>query len=182
MKKTTLSKVTTVLAKIIEVISFAGVGITVSALISLAILLATGHLNQQMFNDVFTNAQINTAGSQAFIKDGQFYFPGFFLYFGIIAIQAFFAGLIFHNIGKIFALDAGSPFSAENVKRIRNIGIFALALPIVKIVLPLLGLIFGANALMGVSAYEFLFALVALSLSQYFAYGAELEKDVDGLL
>ena len=182
MKKTKLREATTVLAKILELFTFAVVGMTTSTLITLAILLATGHLNQQMFNDVFSNAQLNFAGSQALMKNGQFYFPGFFLYFGIMVVQAFFAGLIFQNIGKIFSFKAGSPFSAENVKRIRNIGYFALALPIVKLVLPLLGLIFGVNVFMGVSAYEFLFALVALSLSQYFAYGAELQKDVDGLL
>ncbi len=182
MKKTTLRETTTVLAKILELLSFTGSGMTLSSLITLAILLATGHINQQLLTDVLTNPQVNYYGSSVILKNGQLFIPGIFICFGSLAIQFILFGFIFHNVGKIFALKAGSPFSAENVKRIKYIGYLALALPIVKLALSIFGMIFGVSPSMGVSAYEFLFALVALSLSQYFAYGAELEKDVDGLL
>ena len=182
MKKTSISKVTTALANIIEVISFAIAGFIAISLIALAIMISKGQLTTQTFSNVFTNVQLQYQGGQALFKDGQFNIPGLFVFGITMIIFAILSGSIFHNIYRIFALDSGSPFSPENIKRVRTIGFLAITLPIAKIIITVIGMLFGLSAFIDISASEFLFGLVALSLSQYFAYGAKLEKDVEGLL
>lgn len=92
-------------------------------------------------------------------------------------------GIIFRNIHLVFKkANTDSPFAESNVKLIKQIGYAALAIPVCKIIANIaLGFI-AKDMTIGVELSEVLFGLVILCLAQYFAYGASLEKDVNGLL
>jgi len=101
------------------------------------------------------------------------------------AILLVITALIFRNVYLVFRKkNVESPFSPENIKRIRNIGILAIAMPISKAIMGVLFVIVThtTNFMLSISLSEFVIGLVALCLTQYFAYGTQLEKDVDGLL
>ncbi len=77
-----------------------------------------------------------------------------------------------------------SPFQPDIIRMLREIGIFSIAVPII-------GFLFGiaARLLLGPDSTEaylnvdgFIMGLLVLCLTQVFSYGAELQKDVDGLV
>ena len=108
-----------------------------------------------------------------------------FFLFAPVVVVLIFTSLIFRNIYQIFkSSNTSSPFSDENTKRIKRIGYYAIAIPASKIVMAIIiGIIARfVSYNVSISLSEIVFGLVALCLSQYFAYGAQLQKDVDGLL
>lgn len=102
-------------------------------------------------------------------------------------------GMIFRNINRIFQISAGktkaslgpTPFQPANVKLLRQIGLFAIGIPLVElIVLGGMALLMGSGvfASIGIDLGFIILGIVVLCLSQFFAYGVELQTDVDGLL
>ncbi len=102
----------------------------------------------------------------------------------ILAVVLFsLTAIMFRNVNLIFkTTNQESPFAAVNVKRIQQIGYIAISLPIVKIVANIIVVILVKESIISVELSEVLFGLIILCLAQYFAYGASLEKDVNGLL
>ncbi len=89
--------------------------------------------------------------------------------------------MICRNINQIFKAEL--PFCTDNIRRVREIGIFAIAIPVTQIVISIvIGLISANTIEVSVDASTIFFGLVVLCLSQFFHYGTNLEKDVDGLL
>ena len=100
--------------------------------------------------------------------------------------------MIFRNVYLIFKTAEGetkfsqgkTPFQKDNIRMVREIGIFCIAIPVVelivsviaRIVLPV-GVVETSVEMTGV-----FMGLVVLCLSQFFAYGMELQEDVDGLV
>lgn len=77
-----------------------------------------------------------------------------------------------------------SPFQPDIIRMLREIGIFSISVPVV-------GFVFGiaARLILGPDATEvylnadgLVMGLLVLCLTQVFTYGAELQKDVDGLV
>lgn len=98
-------------------------------------------------------------------------------------------GLILRNLYRIFKSGTeSSPFRPENIRRVRSIGILSLAIPAVEVVTELLAgllsLIFREieHVDVSVALTGVFMGLVVLCLSQYFAYGAKLEEDTEGLV
>lgn len=100
--------------------------------------------------------------------------------------------MVFRNIYLIFKTAKGktkfakgdTPFQKAIVRMVREIGIFYLAIPIVGLIMSII-----ARLILGVDSVEvsmdlggFVTGILILSLSQVFAYGLELQTDVDGLL
>lgn len=100
---------------------------------------------------------------------------------------------VFRNVYLLFRTTAGktsfslgpTPFQPANVKLLREMGLLAFAVPVIE------GLGYVVMACMvgpGVFAeaafsVEFLvLGIVVLCLTQFFAYGVELQTDVEGLL
>ena len=186
MKNSKLRNVTAVLAKIIEVVSWAG---AVLMVVSTFVLGFTADDIQQAYANGFINTDnIKVEPSAGFTADWllQTVIDGkaavsFVPFIVILVISA----LIFRNVYLIFKkTNTASPFAEENIKKIRNIGILTIALPISKIIMSILCqvLTHSTNYMLSVELSEIVIGLVALCLTQYFAYGAQLEKDVDGLL
>lgn len=93
--------------------------------------------------------------------------------------------MVFRNVSLIMKRSKNStPFQKDNIRMVREIGIFLISIPIVGLLFStLLRLILGADAVeASIEVSGFMVGLVALCLSRVFAQGMELEADVDGLL
>lgn len=94
--------------------------------------------------------------------------------------------IIFRNIYKVFKNidDNATPFTRENVKLVKYIGIYS-------IIAPFVGGVMGAimnlavknpNITISLDGTSLFMGFVVLCLSQLFAYGVELEDEVEGLV
>ena len=184
MKNSGLRNLTAVLSKIIEVIGWFCAGLLVVT--SIVLTISRNYVTEAYTQGVMSGGSVTVNGAdttEQFMESvGN----------GTVALELLpyvvlliFTALIFRNIYMVFRKsNTASPFSAENIKRIKNIGYLAIALPIAKMVMQLITTLLkgSTDVMLSVSLSEFVFGLVALVLAQYFAYGAELERDVDGLL
>lgn len=181
LRYTKLNHTTRIVAKTCEIIFWLGEAICILAFIILIIakekigdLLQTGLDGGEM---TITGFSINL-----FDSDGTLIMPAIVLLFIDGIISAGLTAMIFRNIYLI--LKKERPFCSNNVRMVREIGIFAISQPIVGIILSIIGsLIVSADELdIAVNVSGIVFGIAMLCLSQYFAYGAELEKDVEGLV
>ena len=109
-----------------------------------------------------------------------------FLLFGIgatviLAVMA----MVFRDLHLIFKTsEHGTPFQADNIRMMREIGIFSVAVPVIGLVMSVVvRLVTGVEtAETSVDMGGVFAGIVVLCLTQYFVHGAELENDVDGLL
>jgi len=109
-----------------------------------------------------------------------------FLMFGIGATLILaLMGMIFRNLYLIIKKSEGStPFQAENVRRLREVGIFSIAVPVVGLVMSVITrLVLGADAAeISNNLSGLVIGVVVLCITEFFIQGIELQKDVDGLL
>ena len=109
-----------------------------------------------------------------------------FLVFGIgaIIILAVMA-MVFRNLHLIFKKSENdTPFQRDNVRMMREIGIFTIAIPVIGFIMSIIArLIIGAEgAEISIDMGGIFMGIVVLCFTQFFAHGVELEKDVDGLV
>ncbi len=92
--------------------------------------------------------------------------------------------MTFRNVHLILKNSEGTtPFQPDNVRMVREIGWFLMALPVVGLIMSVVArLAVGVEAETSVSMSSLVVGLVVLCLSQVFARGLALESDVDGLL
>ena len=94
--------------------------------------------------------------------------------------------MIFGNIYKVFKNIENdmTPFTKENVRLIKNIGIYAIVSPFIGAVISLImAIIFKSpNFKATIDLTTLFMGFVVLCLSQFFAHGVELEDEVNGLL
>lgn len=103
---------------------------------------------------------------------------GALVIFGLMA-------MVFRNIYLILKRsENATPFQKDNVRMVREIGIFLIAVPVIGLIMGTLGrLIMGPEVFEGsVGVGSFMVGLAVLCLSQFFARGVELETETDGLL
>lgn len=109
-----------------------------------------------------------------------------FFLFGIGAtIVLALMAMVFRNLFLIFKnSENGSPFQKDNVRMVKEIGIFSIAVPVVGLIMStIIRLVLGVDAVeTSVSQNGVFMGIIVLCLTQFFAYGAELEEDVDGLV
>ena len=190
MKK--LDRAIIIISKIIEV--FMWVGCALSAVITL--LFATGKLNLvRYFTDVTPESTILT--SNGFVLNtldasGKPMTGAFVLFFITLAITLALMALCARNVHLIFKTSQGltafskgkTPFQEDNIRMVREIGVFLIAIPAVQLVMSFIAtLALGPDAVeSSVNLAGVFVGLVVLALSRYFAYGAQLQDDVDGLV
>lgn len=92
--------------------------------------------------------------------------------------------MMFRNVYLILKKsEKESPFAKDNVRMVREIGIFSIAIPVVQIVAATIAAVVGGGtANITVNPFVPVFGLIMLCLSRIFSYGASLERDVDGLV
>ncbi len=106
--------------------------------------------------------------------------------FGIGAtIILFLMAMIYRNLHLIIKKSEGTtPFQADNVRMLKEIGIFSISIPVIGLIMTIVcRLVLGVDAVeTSVNVYGFFMGIIVLCLTQFFIFGMELEKDVDGLL
>ena len=109
-----------------------------------------------------------------------------FMLFGIGAIIILVVmAMVFRNLYLIFKKsENATPFQKDNVRMMREIGIFSIAVPVVGFIMSvIIRLVTGVEtAELSIDMSGIFMGIIVLCLTQFFAHGAELEKDVDGLL
>ena len=109
-----------------------------------------------------------------------------FLVFGIggVIILAVMA-MVFRNLHLIFrASETGSPFQKSNIRLMKELGIFSIAVPIIGLIMSVVvRLVAGVEtAEISIDMGGIFMGIIVLCLTQYFVHGAALENDVAGLL
>ncbi len=110
----------------------------------------------------------------------------FFFLFGIgatiiLAVMA----MVFRNLYLIFSRSLnGTPFQKDNIRRFREIGIFSIAVPVIGFIMSvIIRLVTGVEtAEISLDMGGIFMGITVLCLTQFFVHGANLEKDVDGLV
>lgn len=109
-----------------------------------------------------------------------------FMLFGIgatviLAVMA----MVFRNLHLIFKKsENGTPFQKDNIRMMKEIGIFTIAVPVIGLIMSIIvRLVTGIEtAEISIDLGGIFMGIIVLCLTQNFVHGAELEKDVDGLL
>ena len=109
-----------------------------------------------------------------------------FMLFGIgaVIILAVMA-MVFRNLHLIFKKsENGTPFQKDNIRMMKEIGIFSIAVPVIGFIMSVIvRLVTGVEtAEISIDMGGIFMGIIVLCLTQYFVHGADLEKDVDGLL
>ena len=109
-----------------------------------------------------------------------------FLIFAIAAVIILVVmAMLFRTLYLIFKNSENTtPFQKDNIRMMREIGIFSIAVPVIGLFMSfIVRLIIGVDAVENSMDMNGVFmGIVVLCLTQFFVHGAELEKDVDGLL
>lgn len=184
-----ISKTTAIVAKIVEVWHW--VGVAAMALV-LILSFAVRDAVIDAFNTVFTHNQ--SAGTSFSMYDfdlvvisenANINLSGLRIGFvcGIILLAIW--AMVFRNfylIAKNTMKPECSFFCKDNLRMIKEIGIFAIASPVVSLIFSILARVILGHAEIAVSLNGFIIGLVVLFLTQFFAKGAELETEVEGLI
>lgn len=181
-----ISKTARILTKIIEVCHWVAAGLM--GAVGILTLAAPRYLKFVMdVESLESEGEISLYGFTALVTDGAGKINGtaLFLYaIGAVAIFVLMA-LIFRNLYQVVKQsESSTPFSNENVNRLKKTGIFSIAVPLVGLVMSILmRLVTGPDYIeISVDLEGFVWGLLVLCLTQYFAHGARLENEVEGLL
>lgn len=199
MKK--LNRVVTVLSRIGEIACWVGCGLLLVAIVMVLVghaelLRLVGSFDAEALaagisGSIMQTIRLDTYEFTLVVTNGSGPALAAMLVLFLVMLLACVAltGLILRNIYRIFKSGMErSPFCSENIRMVRNIGIYSLAIPAVEVVTELLAgllsLIFREieHVDVSVALTGVFMGLVVLCLSQYFAYGAKLEADTEGLV
>ena len=184
MEVRTMKKLTAagkVITKILEVFHWACAGFVAF------FLLATPGKPGLFEGKSFRNPEFNACGLSVNVHNsaGEVEPTAFYLFcLGMVILCVLYA-VIFRNIYSILKkADGGSPFHETNLRKLKEIGYISIAVPIVGLVIStIIRLALGPDAAeISGDLNGFFMGIIVLCLTQYFAYGAQLEKDVDGLV
>ena len=130
-------------------------------------------------------AELNVYGFEilAPVVEGQMDMHAFFLFgVGAVIILALMA-MVFRNLNLMMKkAEESTPFQPDNVRMCREIGIFTILVPVVGLVMSTVCRIVLGAVETSVDLSGIFMGIIVLSLTQFFVYGMQLEKDVDGLL
>ena len=182
-----IMKVTKIATKIAEVFHWVGAVLMLAA--AVCSLAAPNMVKYFVEPDTKsgTHAEISIYGfeSTSLLENGMVNMQALFLYSigGIIILVL--AAMIFRNLNLIIKkAENSTPFQQDNVRMLKEIGIFSMAMPVVGLITSIVcRLVMGVNEVeISVNLSGFFMGLIVLCLTQFFVHGIELEKDVDGLL
>lgn len=182
MKK--LDKATRILAKLVEV----GHWIAAAAMVvvmMLSLFMGAGVVQNVDLADF--GASLTTYGFDVMIINGagqvdlaalRLFCVGAAFILGLMA-------MVFRNIYLILKKsEHTTPFQKDNVRMVREIGIFLLSVPIVGLIMSGVARLVIDPGLVATSVGldSFMVGLAVLCLSQFFARGVDLEAETEGLL
>lgn len=175
-----------IITKIIEVCHWVAAALLTGALVTSLVL--PDFLNRFVdMNSLYENPTVSIYGFETSVlcNDGTLH-KGAFALFAVGGILIFIAmAMIYRNLYQVVRNAKNStPFQKDNVRLLKEIGIFAIAIPVVGLLFStMIRLTCGVdNVELSVDLNGFLMGFLALCLTQYFAYGVQLEEDVEGLV
>lgn len=186
-----INKATIIITKILEV----GYWIATVGMVILLVYSITfkGQLSNFVSDIKDSGFEISTSGFKIMITDENGNINtkavAVFAIDGIIASTLM--AMIFRNVYLIVKTADGqtnfskgnSPFQKDIIRMIREIGIFCIAISVVSIIMSTVATaVLGNDIETSVKLDRVVIGLMMICLSNYFAYGSELQKDVDGLL
>ncbi len=188
-----LTKFVTVLAKILEVFAWVGSALVLCSLIAIA-AGQTGLL--KFFSSIETEEEIRVAGMSIDMSviDPSRVITTYVVVFVALLLILILMGMIFRNIHLIFKTAEGktkyskgcTPFQPDIIRMVREVGIFSLLIPAVQIIMSIIARIVigheAAEIAINIDLTTVFFGLVVLCLSQFFAYGAKLQEETEGLV
>lgn len=116
--------------------------------------------------------------------DGSMDMKALFMYgIGGVVILVLMA-MIFRNLSVIMKnAMKDSPFHKDNIKMLKQVGIFSMTVPVVELVMSIIShLVKIGGAVISVNMEGFCIGIIVLALTQFFIHGAKLEDDVEGLV
>lgn len=191
-----INKITMVVAKVIEIIHW--IGVFCSSILFIFSIVAKDKLVSIIENQIsIYDAELSTYGFDVTVvtSTGEINMISVTLFcVGAIIILSLMA-MVFRNIYLIIKTLRGenkfteitTPFQKDIIRMLKEIGIFSISIPVVSLILSII--ICALSILNSIDGTEitvnlqgFIIGLISFSLTNIFTYGAELEKDVDGLL
>lgn len=178
-----LDKATRIAAKIFEVAHWIGaVSMIVGLILTVvmgegAIIGNPGEADTTLTSYGFELEVVNAAGA---LNMGavQMFLVGGAIVMGLMA-------MVFRNVYLILKRsENATPFQPDNVRMVREIGIFLIAVPVMGLVMSVVArLVLGVDGVeSSVNMGSAVVGLVVLCLSRIFARGMELENETEGLL
>ena len=182
-----LNKLGTVITKILEVFHWVGAALMLAA--TVCSVAAPEWVNRFVSFDGkdCCGAELNVYGFEvnAPVVDGKTDMVSFFLFgIGAVIILTVMA-MVFRNLHLVFKKsENATPFQKDNVRLMRQIGIFSISVPLIGLIMStIIRLVTGVEtAEISIDMSGIFMGIIILCLTQFFAYGANLEKDVDGLV
>ncbi len=182
-----LNKLGKVITKILEVFHWVGAALMLAATIcSIAAPDWVGYFVGFDAKDCCgANLEVYGFEVNAPVIDGNVDMTSFLLFgIGAIIILAVMA-MVFRNLHLIFKKsENATPFQKDNIRMMREIGSFAIAVPVIGLIMSvIIRLITGVEtAEISIDMGGIFMGIIVLCITQFFVHGVELEKDVDGLL
>lgn len=181
-----INKIAMIVTKILEIAHWVAVGFMAAVLICSA--AAPGWLGVFLEMDVSENGwELSTYGFEVAAANsaGEVNMTTVLLFsIGALIILSLIA-MVFRNLYLIIKKSNGTtPFQKDNIRMLREIGIFSISIPVVGLIMSIIiRLIVGVEAAeTSVNLSGFIMGIIVLCLTQYFTHGADIEKDVDGLV
>ncbi len=183
MKNTKFNKATKIITKILEVTHWVGTALLI--LVAICSLVLPSGLKYLI--DLGENATVDSYTFEASIlgADGVINYGALSVYAFGAAVTMALVAMIFRNLNLIVKKsEEESHFAKDNVRMMKEIGIFSIAMPVVSLIASIIfRIVIGVEtAEIVVNAEGIVMGIIVLCLTQFFARGAELEEEVDGLL
>lgn len=178
-----LDKATRIVAKIFEVAHWIGavsmvVGLVLTVVMGEAAFFGdSGEVSTTLTSYGF-ELQVTDAAGALNMGAMRVFLVGGAIIMGLMA-------MVFRNVYLILKnSENATPFQPDNVRMVREIGIFLIAVPMVGLLASVAARLFlGVDAVEGsVNLGSVMVGLVMLCLSHIFARGMELEDETEGLL
>ena len=188
-----LNKAVTIISKIAEICYWIGFGMVGAIVIGLltghrSLVSALTDVDPSMGKDLtafgFSIETVNGSG-QTVWGTYLIFFITLFLMLGLMAMICRDIYLIFKtSMGETKFSKGKTPFQPDNIRMVREIGIFSIAIPVIGLIMSTIARIAmrGVEIESSMDMHFIMIGLVVICLSRIFAYGMELQNDVDGLV
>ena len=183
-----MNKAIMIIAKICEVGHWIAVGFFTVFVIALGI--GKDELIYQLSDLNATSSEIDVNGLTMEAAEGPFSVSAYMIFFIAAIVICVLTALVFRNLHAAFKTAEGktkysegkTPFQPAVVKKIKNMGYLCISIPVVQLIFSIIINAMGVGAETSVGMTGIFLGLIVLALSRFFAYGVELQNDVEGLV
>lgn len=184
-----LNKIAKVGSKCIEILHWVGAGCGVVALI--ITFIAPESINSFIAANI-NEIQVYSYNSKVLLDNAAINWTAVRVFAIAVIISCTLMAMVGRNLFLIFTtmegknkhIEGSGPFQSDVVRLVREIGIFYLAIPVLSLLLSFVARLLVGSEIVDTSVDigGIITGVVILCLSQVFAYGVELQQEVDGLL